>query len=479
MSDLRVGDEAAILELRRLLDAAGYTVEGVPRALGLDGAFTRESAEIPYYVRLLPPGEPISALVKLFLLDVPVERGDAAAALAPLGLDRAERMGLVASAGDEVRGLVDLVPREELLVASDRFHDDRLPERPDHVYGPTPPTRALASLTVRQPVESALDLGTGSGIQAILAAAHAERVVGVDVNPRALLFARFNAIANGVSNLELREGDLFDPVEGERFDLIVCNPPYLIAPSEGYVFRDSGIRGDRFCEELVRRVPAYLTEGGLAHVLVSWTPEPGEDPSAAPRRWVEGSGCDAICLRYLAFSPLGHAAQWNRTLLGDPDAYGEALDRWVGWYREQGIEEIAWGAIVLRRRQGRNWVWAGSPPGERVVRADHHVLRILATQDFLARGPELLDERLVAAPDALLGLTFRLEGGGGVVDRALLRLDGGLAFEVGVDSPTIEVLRGLDGSRPLRDVLGADDTFAAAALPVVRRLLELGLVVRG
>jgi SAM-dependent methyltransferase len=462
MTELRVDDEAAILELRRALDAAGYTAEGIPRALGLGGPFARETAEIPYYVRLLPAGEPISALVKLFLLDVPVPR---AAAEAAIGVERAARLGLVEVDGNEVRGLVDLVPREELLVASDRFRDDRLPERPDHVYGPTPPTRALASLTVRRPVSRALDLGTGSGIQAILAAAHAERVVGTDVNPRALRFARFNAAANGVSNLDLREGDLFEPVEGERFDLVVCNPPYLVAPSEGYAFRDSGVRGDRFCAELVRRVPEFLTDGGLAHVLVSWT------QADEPRRWVEGGGCDAILLRYLTFSPLGHAAQWNRHLVDDPEAYGAALDRWTAWYREQGIEEIAWGAIVLRRRAGRNWFWAASPPGERVVSADRHVLRILATQDFLAGGRDLLDARLAAAPDALLSLAFHLEAGGGAVDRALLRLDGGLGFEVGVDERTIELLRALDGSRPLREVAGE------AALPVVRRLLELGFVV--
>jgi SAM-dependent methyltransferase len=473
MSGLRVDDEAAIVELRRVLDAAGYTIEGIPRALGLDGAFTRESAEIPYYVRILPRGAPISTLIKLFLLDVPVTRGEADTALAPLGVERIEAIGLVEAggAGDEVRGLVDLVPREELLVASDRFHDDRLPERPDHVYGPTPPTRALASLTVRRPVETGLDLGTGSGIQAILAAAHAGQVVGTDVNPRALEFARFNAVLNGVGNVELREGDLFEPVAGERFDLVVCNPPYLIAPSEGFAFRDSGIRGDRFCAELVRRVPEHLTDGGLAHVLVSWTPTPGEDWTAEPRRWVDGSGCDAILLRYLSFSPLGHAAQWNRTLVPDPDAYGAALDGWVEWYGEQGIHEIAWGAVVLRRREGRNWVWAGSPPGERVTRADHHVLRILATQDFLAAEPDLLGTRLATADDAHLALTFHLGEAGGAVDRALLRLDGGLAFEVGVDEPTIDLLRALDGRRRVGDVAGPE------ALPVVRRLLELGFAV--
>jgi hypothetical protein len=101
------------------------------------------------------------------------------------------------------------------------------------------------------------------------------------------------------------------------------------------------------------------------------------------------------------------------------------------------------------------------------------VLRILATQDFLAGAPELLEERLAAAPDALLSLAFHLEAGGGAVDRALLRLEVGLGFEVGVDERTIELLRALDGTRPLRAVAGE------SALPVVRRLLELGFVVPG
>ena len=108
MTELRVDDEAAIVELRRLLEAAGYTAEAIPRALGLDGAFTRETAEIPYYVRLLPAGEAISALAKLFLLDVPVARDEAEAALGPLGVQRAARLGVVEADGEEVRGLVDL-----------------------------------------------------------------------------------------------------------------------------------------------------------------------------------------------------------------------------------------------------------------------------------------------------------------------------------------------------------------------------------
>ena len=65
-----------------------------------------------------------------------------------------------------------------------------------------------------------LDIGTGSGLLAVHAAAHADRVVAVDINPRALRFAEFNAALNAVDNVEWREGSLFEPVAGEPCNLI-------------------------------------------------------------------------------------------------------------------------------------------------------------------------------------------------------------------------------------------------------------------
>src|SRR5207249_4314333 len=141
---------------------------------------------------------------------------------------------------------VELVPTEDLVIACDPFLEEF--ESPDHVLGLSPPTRVLACLTAREPVGSVLDVGTGNGLQALLAARHADQVVAVDISPRALRFGRFNALLNGIENVEFREGNLFDPVEGERFDLIVCNPPYVISPETEYIYRDSGLPGDSFCE---------------------------------------------------------------------------------------------------------------------------------------------------------------------------------------------------------------------------------------
>jgi methylase of polypeptide subunit release factors len=76
------------------------------------------------------------------------------------------------------------------------------------------PSLTLSHLTVRRPVETALDVGTGNGIQAILAARHSGRVVATDVNARALDFAAFHTHLNGVDNVEFRLGSFFDPAEG-------------------------------------------------------------------------------------------------------------------------------------------------------------------------------------------------------------------------------------------------------------------------
>ena len=88
---------------------------------------------------------------------------------------------------------------EGLILARDRPDPVTFVVQPDHVLGVSPPALLLSRLTVRQAAGRVLDLGCGGGVQALLAARHAESVVGVDLNPRALAFARFNARLNGVA----------------------------------------------------------------------------------------------------------------------------------------------------------------------------------------------------------------------------------------------------------------------------------------
>jgi methylase of polypeptide subunit release factors len=487
---LAADDPETAAALRAVLTAAGYTREGIAEALGSAGErIQRQAAELPIQLRELEGGGTLATLVRLFRIGVPVPVAEAEAALAPLGVGPLQAIGLLERDGGAVGALATIVPTPEVLHASDWEEDDRLPAHADHVVGVSASSRVLARLVPRRPVPRALDLGTGAGIQALLCARHAERVVAVDVSPRALRFARFNCRLNGVENVDLREGSLFDPVGGERFPLIVANPPYVISPESDYVFRDSGLPGDSFCEALVRALPDHLDGGGIAVTLLSWTHGATGDATAPVAGWLAGRGCDAILLHYASSDPLTYAAGWNRLRGGDPAERDAGMTRWIAYLEELGAERVAWGALVVRRRADAagNWFWAHDPSADELAPAGHHVERLIAAQDLLARLPDgraLLDERLAPAPDVRLEQTLRLGRGGAEVEGIMLRLEDGLQLRVVPDEATAQLLLRLDGRRPLGEAVralveeaGLRGATPEGALPGLRRLVELGFLV--
>jgi release factor glutamine methyltransferase len=113
-----------------------------------------------------------------------------------------------------------------------------------------------------------LDMGTGSGVCAIFAARHARRVVAVDINPAAVRCAGLNARLNDLEHrIEVRQGDLFAPVSGERFDLIVFNPPFLRAAPRND--RDRAWRSTDVAERFAAELSEHLKPGGCALIVLS------------------------------------------------------------------------------------------------------------------------------------------------------------------------------------------------------------------
>lgn len=463
----------------------------IHEAFGLDDGLMRLRGDRAVQVRRLPPNTSLSTIIKLFLLGVPVEVEEAAKALAPAALEAVEQMGLVERSGREVGSLVQLFPYEGLILASDRFDALDAPgASADYVGNVNPTSITLARLTVRRPVETALDVGCGCGVQALLAARHAKRVLAADVNPRAVNYTRFNALLNDLDNVECREGSFFEPVAGMRFDLIVANPPFVISPDARFTFRDSGLSGDTVCEHVVGEAPAFLEEGAYAHVLCSWATRAGEDWRAAPSRWVAGRGCDAWVLHHRSEDPLSYAAAWNQLVrVGTPEAYPDVLDRWLDYYAGLEIEALEYGALTLRRRDGGpGWLRLDELPESLTGAAGDHILRVFAAQDYLTG---LEDERaalghaFALADDERLDQTLRVRDGEFVIERTLLRLERGLPFEGAVDGYALHVLSRCDGTRPLGELLdeiagaaGLDpEVFVPSSLAVVRRLLELGFLV--
>ena len=484
-------DEGPIRALGARLRELRFGPAAIHEAFGLEDQLMRVRGDKAVQLRRLAPGEPLSTVITLFLLGEPVTVEAAAAAFFPVALEAVEGLGLAETSGGEVRALVQLFPFEGLVLASDRF--DALEEpgaSADYVGNVNPTSITLGRLTTRRPVETALDVGCGCGVQALLASRHAKSVLAVDLNPRAVEFTRFNALLNDLDNVECEVGSFFEPAAARRFDLVLANPPFVVSPDARFTFRDGGLTGDAVCELIVGEAPAHLEEGGFAHVLCSW--HRGPERTGAPRRrgGSRGHGCDAWVLHHRSEDPLAYAAAWNQLVRSSsPEAYPAALDRWLGYYSELGIESLEYGAVTLRRREaGPNWLRLDELPESMTSPAGDHVLRVFASQDYLLSLPEpkaALADAFTLVDEQRLDQTLRVRDGEFMIDRTLLRFERGLPFEGAVDGYALHVLTRCDGTRPLGELLdevaagaGLDrDSFVASSLAVVWRLVELGFLV--
>ena len=166
------------------------------------------------------------------------------------------------------------------LTGRDRYDDFRLERVLDlpfvvipSVFNPKLPRTGafLAAYLDGQGIASdarVLDMGTGSGVCAVVAARHARRVIAVDINPAAVRCATINVALNGMEQrVEVRHGDLFAPVAGQQFDLILFNPPFLRGlPRDN---RDRAWRSVDVAERFAASVGDHLTPGGAALVVLS------------------------------------------------------------------------------------------------------------------------------------------------------------------------------------------------------------------
>ena len=479
MQGLRASEPGVLEALRVALGEAGYTAESIarPRRLHRFVAGTEADAVRDLEERLAAP-------VTLFALGGRLPLGVARRALQPARLEEIQETGLLSLDGEWVTPNYLLLPHRHLLIAGDGHR----PGDPDIVSPFTGPSLMLARLASRVAARSMLDLGTGSGVLALLGAGHCGGVTAVDINPRALMFARFNARLNEIADIELLEGSWFEPVAGRRFDLIVCNPPYVVSPDREFAFRDSGLRGTALLDGLVRQTAEHLEPGGLGILLCNWPHASEDDWADAPRSAVAGTGCDALILCRTTLDPLDYAVNWNtppgRFL--SPDSLRETVARWLGYYTDIGAGALSYGAVILRRRvTGTPWVssWrAESVPGDR---ASEQLVRAITGHDLIAFDDGALLARRFSLPDGIdVRQRFARRQGRFSERPAMISLDGGLGVTAAVDPDVLDVIFACDGQRTLSETVGRfaerrgmpADALAQPVTVAVRELLTHGLL---
>ncbi|MFE0511401.1 methyltransferase [Streptomyces sp. NPDC058964] len=350
--------------LRAALLGADFTVDGLLELLGAPAYAALARSETVPALRATRGDTPLETLVRLFLLQQPVPH---ARVTDVLPVEECLESGWLTRAGaDEVAATVDVRPYggpdgEDWFIVSDlgcavggaggiggqgRQADTAV------VLGVGGASTTLAGITVRTPVASALDLGTGSGIQALHATRHATRVTATDLNPRALHITALTLALSGAPAADLREGSLFEPIkDDETFDLIVSNPPFVISPGARLTYRDGGMGGDDLCRSLVQHAGERLTEGGFAQFLANWQHVEGEDWQDRIRSWVP-RGCDAWIVQREVQDVTQYAELWLRDAgdhRADPAEYQARYDAWLDEFEARKVKAVGFGWITLRR----------------------------------------------------------------------------------------------------------------------------------
>ncbi|MDT4943886.1 MAG: hypothetical protein QOH14_619 [Pseudonocardiales bacterium] len=491
-----------------------YTVDGVYTVLGPVGQAALTRGDHAGARRQLQSPDPLSTLIRLFLLGDVVDEAAARRALHPLEWGEAAAAGIVSDSAGAARALLDIRPYAEAVpvlplpgaapageppwwVVSDFGADVHPgPLADDHVLGIGAAALTLAQATIRQPVGSALDIGTGCGVQALHLSNHATAVTATDISARALRLAATTAELSGVS-WELRRGSLLEPVAGQTFDLIVANPPFVVSPglragAGGYDYRDSGFVGDEVCRVLVGGLPAALAPGGVAQLLANWI-----IPTDAPwterlESWLAGGGCDAWVWQREVVDPGEYIALWLRDAGESPgtDRYVRRYDEWADWMADAGVAAVGMGLVTLWRTDAAQptVICEDVPqPLEQPVGA--HVARWHARRRWLAgiSDAALLDSALRCADGVVLDRQQLRDASGWRTAASTLRQAYGLRWEVEVDEAVATLLAGCDGALPLRVPVGllaasleapAADV-ARALVPVVRDLVGRGFLEPG
>lgn len=348
--DLGSLDRKMLRRLVQILSGIGYTKANLTKALRISHLNMISLAAIPLYLdfRLNEP-TPFNMAAQLFIFSQKFSREDL---LKHLFTDEEieafcamkillEKEGLISSA-------VDIYPVLGTYIATDHHFTETRSSRAVMFLGDDSYT--LAKGTFRHRVGRALDLCTGSGIHAFAAARHAREVVGVDISPRAINFAQFNAIFNGIENVTFLQGDLYEPVRGERFDLITANPPFVPVPAEDATlyYRNGGTSGEEILVRILRGLDAHLTEKGMCQIITEACFREGHDYIQDLYGMLDRRDFDILMFAGghvpMEVFVMGHLKNTPTFI-----QYRERMTHWLQNYYARGIKEVAEALITIAR----------------------------------------------------------------------------------------------------------------------------------
>lgn len=231
----------------------------------------------------------------------------------------------------------------------------------------------IAELMVKSPAAAGLDVGCGSGVLSLAMADYCEQVYGIDINPRALMLAKFNAILNEVHNVTFLESNLFAGLPGLTFDRMVFSSPV----GEELAPRSLLESGEEILEAFFGQFPGHVSPNGVVQVNLCFRDWRGSTFFSRLERWL-GDHRDDFQYVFLEL--------WRRSGVGRRSGGPRILLRYLRACLRAGVNPlrsraISRGFLTLRQgREGNSWLipsdyhaWNGAdidgPAGEFLIAA--------------------------------------------------------------------------------------------------------------
>jgi SAM-dependent methyltransferase len=397
-----------------------------------------------------------------------------------------EEAGLLRRSAEGLRGTVTIVPDDPVYLIADLTLANYGFDRMYWVMGSSSTTKRVANSVPQREHGRVLDLCCGGGVQAFLLSPYADGIVAADRNPRALNYARFAAGINRLSNIEFRETDGYSAVQGETFDLIVCNPPFVINPGRASYYRDGGIEGDGFSEMIVRRGPAFLREGGYMHLICDIATFGETTASQRLESWVKDSGCDVMAFSSEPVGVVGYTTNWLEPYKAlDAKKFQVDRDDWIRYLEQSGITSIVNLLVTLRKRASGspNWVYIDTAPATQTGNFGGQLRRMFAGQDLLQQSDEAIQNSyLMIAPEIRMHGVYRPENGKWAALSPHIKFSEGMQFEFRIDALMAGYLARCTGEQRCGDLLtsmaDAMNRPAAEVLPSALKYVR-GLIASG
>lgn len=347
--DLQKINKDFINELRSILKKAGYTEKNFSKL-----RVVVSSRYLPRYKNIIDRrlGEKgsIGTLIKLFFFGDAINNTVMRKFFIKSDIDGLFKSGVLNESGGKIVSEIKITPYDGYLFASDFVTKyEGIKQKCDDLVFPISVDSAdLISAAFKTKSKNTLDMCCGCGFHAILLSKTSGKVMGVDINPRAVEFARFNAVLNDIKNVEFRTGSLYEPIEGMKFDHILSNPPYETSATTKSILGNGGELGRNALGEIINRLPEFLNDKGICQIVAKIFLKKNETIETVLKKYLKQEKYGILYQRkystdiydeiYSRYENVEHF-----------DKYLERVNDLIGKYAKLDISGVTYGVISIKK----------------------------------------------------------------------------------------------------------------------------------